>query len=86
MKEVKTTFEEWGELLKQTGDEEDFRPIDIAKLYTAWSNERGKLIGALAQLLVFEDDHDAAGTEWHDAQKLAVEQAHAVLAEVEGKS
>jgi len=47
VKKVKKTFEEWGELLKQTGDEEDFQPINIAKLYTAWNNEREKLIGAL---------------------------------------
>jgi len=48
-------------------------------------SQREKLIGALEQLLIFEDDHDAAGTEWYDAQKLAVEQAHNILAEVKGE-
>ena len=75
MKKVKKTFEEWGELLKQTGDEEDFQPINIAKLYTAWNNEREKLIGALEKV------------RWHIAQNELLEAdklIHGVLAEAKG--
>lgn len=34
------TYEEWGELLKQTGDEEDFQPLSIDKLYADWTADR----------------------------------------------
>ena len=69
------------------GDWEDIYDCaeENSRILADWKAEREKIIGALAQLLVFEDDHDAAGTEWHDAQKLAVENARVVLAEVKVK-
>ena len=74
-------FEEWGERLKQTGDEEDFQPINIAKLYTAWSNERGKLIGALefvSNVLQY--------TLGADEHRVIKDQIDTVLAKVKEKS
>jgi len=58
---------------------------DLVEANNSMGPKMIKLIEALERLLVFEDDHDACGTEWHDAQKLAVEHARAVLKEVQTK-
>ena len=42
-----------------------------------------KLVEAVKVLMVFEDDDDACGTEWHDGHDQAVDNVCAVLKEVE---
>ncbi len=59
----------------------------------SWQRERTEkaeadnkeLFETLAGLMLFEDDTDATGTEWHDGHERAIEIARAVLNEVKNK-
>ena len=81
MKKVKTTFEKWGEK----------RPVDVVhdalSLYADWKAEREKLIGTLEWAInhiVFHQHYYFLNIS--TANKRALEQARAVLAEVKEKS